>query len=64
MRLDFTPPHQVYGLTALKIKMPEQMIFSCNFSSTMGLKTAPDCEEVAFNEFRLPNPFYRDSFDG
>ena len=30
----------------------------------MGLKTAPDCEEVAFNEFRLPNPFYRDSFDG
>ena len=22
MRLDFTPPHKVYGLSAIKIKMP------------------------------------------
>ena len=40
------------------------MEFSCNFALTDGLKTAPDCEELSYNEFRLPNPFNRERFDG
>lgn len=65
MRLDFTPRHAVAGeVTALKIKMPEQLPFSCNFANVVGLKTAPECEEVKFNEFRLTRPFNDDAYAG
>ena len=40
------------------------MPFSCNFAFTVGLKTAPDCEELDYNVFRLTNPFNQDRFLG
>ena len=64
MRLDFTPIHAVIGKSFIKMKLPEQLEFDCTLKSNVGLKNAPECIEVAFNEIDFLNPFTNDTYTG
>jgi len=64
LRLNFTPQHAVSGVSALLIKLPDQVTFSCSLAYTIGLKTAPACDQVGPNLFRFNRPFNGDDYAG
>ena len=53
VKLSFTVPHAVTGTSYILMRLPEQIKFNCNLSFTIGLKTAPSCEEVSANQLKF-----------
>lgn len=64
LRLEFTPIHAVTGISFIKMKLPEQVAFSCTLKSNVGLKDAPACVEQESNLLIFEQPFVDDFYSG
>ena len=64
LRLEFTPIHAVTGINYIKMRLPDQVDFSCTLKSNVGLKDAPSCVEQENNLFIFEQPFVDDIYPG